>query len=169
MKKCIIFFTACLFVLVGCSHKLLPPQSTVSRSLLDYKYFYVAPTTEIRSEISGTYGSQYGIYGSSQTKTIIPSEEISGHLLKLGLIRLPKVPDYNMGNTLIVNFGVSGRRNVSISGYTTIITLQFVDAKTMEVIAIGTAEGIGSTESDDIRIAIQRCMDDIAYKSVNVR
>ena len=46
-------------------------------------------------------------------------------------------------------------------GYTIKITLQFLTAKTHEVVCTSTAEGQGSTETDDIRIAINRALDEV--------
>ena len=43
-------------------------------------------------------------------------------------------------------------------GYTIEVSIQFVDAKTKEIICVSTAEGIGYTESDDIREAITRAL-----------
>ena len=35
-----------------------------------YKYAYISPTKELTSSTGGTYGGQYGIYGSSTTKSV---------------------------------------------------------------------------------------------------
>ena len=37
-----------------------------------YKYAYISPTKELTSSTGGTYGGQYGIYGSSTTKSVNP-------------------------------------------------------------------------------------------------
>ena len=72
---------------------------------------------------------------------------------------------YN-GNTSLIgykyayNYGETGRRNV-FWGYTIEITLQILSADTLEVLCTTTAEGMGSTEADDIRIAITRAMEAI--------
>lgn len=58
---------------------------------------------------------------------------------------------------MIVNFGESGRRNVNL-GYSIEVTIQFLNAKTLNPIVVCTAEGQGSTEADDIRIAINRAL-----------
>ena len=61
--------------------------------------------------------------------------------------------------TLIVSYGESGKREVDVFGsYTIEVTIQFVDSKTNTLVSTCVAEGIGSTEADDIRIAINRCL-----------
>ena len=58
---------------------------------------------------------------------------------------------------MIINYGESGRRNRGL-GYTIEVTIQFVSAKSNELICSCTAEGQGETETDDIRQAITRCI-----------
>ena len=104
------------------------------------------------------YGNRYGVYGSGQTKTINPSDVISGLLIKRCFVRLPELNPELANQTLIVNYGESGRRNVNL-GYSIEVTIQFLSAQTNEPICICTAEGQGSTEADDIRIAITRALE----------
>ena len=133
------------------------PIITQYYSLEGYKYVYITPTTDLTSSSGGVFGNQYGVYGSTQTKTINPCDLISGFFLKRGYIRLPELKSELADETLIVNYGESGRRNVKY-GYTIEITVQIVSAKTTETIYIGTAEGFGQTEADDVRIAINRAL-----------
>ena len=104
-----------------------------------------------------TYGGQYGIYGSSTTKSVNPSDVIAGILIKQGYIILPELKSELANETLIVNYGESGRRNRGL-GYTIEVTIQFSSAKTNEMICSCTAEGQGETEADDIRQAIRRAL-----------
>jgi hypothetical protein len=53
---------------------------------------------------------------------------------------------------------------VGWGGYTIEVTIQFVSAKTNSLVCSCTAEGIGSTEADDIREAITRCLDKLIEK-----
>ena len=121
------------------------------------KYAYISPTKELTSSIGGTYGGQYGIYGSSTTKSVNPSDVIAGILIKEGYIILPELKPELSNETLIVNYGESGRRNRGL-GYTIEVTIQFSSAKTNEMICSCTAEGQGETEADDIRQAIRRAL-----------
>ena len=123
----------------------------------DYRYFYITPTTELVSTSGGVYGGQYGVFGSSSTNTMNPSDVISGILLKHGFIRLPELNPELLEETLIVNYGESGRRNLNL-GYALEVTIQFLSAKTNSVVCVCTAEGQGETEGDDIRIAINRAL-----------
>ena len=122
-----------------------------------YKYAYISPTKELTSSTGGTYGGQYGIYGSSTTKSVNPSDVIAGILIKQGYIILPELKSELANETLIINYGESGRRNRGL-GYTIEVTIQFSSAKTNEMICSCTAEGQGETEADDIRQAIRRAL-----------
>lgn len=144
------FFTSC---------RVLKTPVIVQHSSIDkYKYVYVTPTTELTSSAGGTYGNQYGLYGSSITKTINPSDVIAGEFIKRGYIIVPEIKEGFIDKTMIVNYGESGRRNRGL-GYTIEVTIQMISAETHELIYVCTAEGQGSTEADDIRQAIVRALD----------
>ena len=146
-----------VFLLAGCG-TLKSPIIKQNEPVNSYTYFYVTPTSELTSSSGSVYGNKYSAYGSTQTKTLNPSDVISGVLLKQGMIRLPNLDPELLDKILIVNYGESGRRNLNL-GYTIEITIQFLQAKTHAVICICTAEGQGSTEADDIRIAINRALE----------
>lgn len=145
------------FFLVGCG-SLKSPIIQQNEPISSYKYFYITPTAELTSSSGRVYGGKYGVYGGSNTKTLNPSDVISGTLLKQGMIRLPELDPELLENTLIVNYGESGRRNLNL-GYSIEVTIQFLSAKTHSIVCISTAEGQGSTEADDIRIAINRALE----------
>ena len=88
---------------------------------------------------------------------------ISGILIKQGFVRLPELNPQILDETLIVNYGESGRRNLNF-GYSIEVTIQFVSAKTNQPVCVCTAEGQGSTEADDIRIAINRALTPLFFK-----
>ena len=123
-----------------------------------YKYAYISPTKELTSSTGGTYGGQYGIYGSSTTKSVNPSDIIAGILIQNGFIIVSEIKSELAKETVIVNYGESGRRNRRF-GYTIEVTIQFISADTNQMICSCTAEGQGSTEADDIRQAIKRALD----------
>ncbi|MBP5677328.1 MAG: hypothetical protein J6W88_02380 [Bacteroidales bacterium] len=161
LKKIIIIT---LMTLLFASCVSLQPVSVTRNSSLDqYTYFYITPTETKAGSSGGVYGTGYGIYGLSISKSTNPADIISGYLIKRGLIRLPEIKEELADRTMIINYGESGRRNISLAGYTIEITLQILSAKTNEVICVLTGEGIGDTEADGIRIAINRCLDEI-YK-----
>ena len=147
----------CTIILVGCG-SLKSPVIQQNESISSYRYFFITPTSELTSSSGGVYGSQYGIYGGSTTKSLNPSDVITGILLKRGMVRLPELDPSLLEKTLIVNYGESGRRNLNL-GYSIEVTIQFLQAKTHAVVCICTAEGQGSTEADDIRIAINRALE----------
>ena len=121
-----------------------------------FKYLYITPTNSLTSSLGTTISGQY--YSSS--KTVNPADIITGILIKQGLIRLPEIKAELTDETLIVNYGESGRRNTGFGGYTIEVTIQFIAAKSKSLICSCTAEGQGSTEADDIRIAITRCLNE---------
>lgn len=122
-----------------------------------YRYVFITPTDQLTSASGGVYGGQNGIYGATTTKSIVPSDVISGIFLKRGYTRVPELEPELLDQTIVVNYGESGRRNRGL-GYTIEVTIQFISAKTHQKICSCTAEGQGETEADDIREAITRCM-----------
>lgn len=149
-----------LFSLVLTSCGIMRPASTVLReSMADYKYVFILDTKELASSSGGVYGGGYGsVYGSTTTKSVNPSDIISGYLLKQGYIRVPELTPTIAKETMIVSYGESGRRVAGL-GYAIEVTIQFTSATTHTLIASTTAEGQGETEADDIRKAIYRALD----------
>jgi hypothetical protein len=143
----------------GCA-SLRPATSIKNGSLDSYKYFYITPTSSLTSSSGATISGQY--YSSS--KTVNPSDLITGILTKDGLIRLPELKAELAEGTLIINYGESGRRNTGWGSYTIEVTIQFVSAKTSSFVCSCTAEGQGTTEADDIRQAITRCLNEVTPK-----
>lgn len=161
IKKIVIVLTSLVFI--SCSSVSLLPVNVIKNSSLEkYTYFYITPT-ETKTSSGGVYGNNGHVYGSS-TKSTNPSDIISGYLIKRGMVRLPEIKNEIADKTIIINYGETGRRNISIWGaYTIEVTLQVLSAKTNEVVCIVTGEGQGETEADDIRIAITRCLEEM-YK-----
>jgi hypothetical protein len=126
-------------------------------NIKDYKYVFISPTETLTSSAGSVYGGTYGAYGSSTTKSVNPSDVIAGILSKEGFIVLPELRPDLADETLIVNYGESGRRNRGL-GYTIEVTIQFISARSHALICSCTAEGQGETEADDIRQAITRSL-----------
>ena len=74
---------------------------------------------------------------------------------------MPEVKNDLADKTMIINYGETGRRSTGLGGYTIEVTIQVLSAKTSEVICVVTGEGQGETEADDIRIAINRCLEEM--------
>ena len=149
-----------LMLMVSSCASLKPVTYNGNTSLIGYKYAYITPTSGLSSSSGGVYGNAYGVYGSTISKSINPADVISGILIKNGFTLIPELDDDLKDRTIIINYGETGRRNV-FWGYTIEITLQILSADTLEVLCTTTAEGMGSTEADDIRIAITRAMEAI--------
>lgn len=143
----------------GCA-SLRPATSIKNGSLDSYRYFYITPTNSLTSSSGATISGQY----YSTSKTVNPSDVITGILSKDGLIRLPELKPELTDETMIINYGESGRRNTGLGGYTIEVTIQFISAKTSSLVCSCTAEGQGSTEADDIRQAITRCLNELTPK-----
>jgi hypothetical protein len=129
----------------------------------NYKYIFITPTKSLTSSSGGVYGGNYGVYGSVTSKSVNPSDVISGILLKEGFALIPELKPELTDETIIVNYGESGRRNRGL-GYTIEVTIQFLSAKTNTTVCSCTAEGQGETEADDIRQAITRCLTSLLSK-----
>ena len=149
-----------MLLINSCAVTLKPVTYNGNTSLIGYKYAYITPTSGLSSSSGGVYGNAYGVYGSTISKSINPADVISGILMKNGFTLIPELDDELKDRTIIINYGETGRRNV-FWGYTIEITLQILSADTLEVLCTTTAEGMGSTEADDIRIAITRAMEAI--------
>lgn len=149
--KQFLFVMATACILTGCS-VLNVPTADVKGNVYKYNYVYVIPTSGVTSS-SGVYGNQYGVYGGS-TKTVNPSEAISGYLMKKGYTTLPNVDPNLAENTMIVSYGYTGRRQLSLFSYASCVMIQFRDAKTHELIATCEGEGCGEDETADILQAI---------------
>lgn len=158
-----VFFVVCSVLMLGSCVPLRLPVIVKNAPIETFKYVYISPTKELISSSGGTYGGQYGIYGSSTTKSVNPSDVIAGVLIKEEFIILPELKSELSNETLIVNYGESGRRNRGL-GYTIEITIQFISAETKQMICSCTAEGQGETEADDIRQAIRRALDALFSK-----
>lgn len=150
-----LFFYTGLFLLTSCATvSLKEPIVIKSESINEYQYVIVNPTETLSSSTGTTIN---GIY-SEQGKTVNPRDVIAGYFIKKGFIILTEVQDEIKEKTMIVNYGESGRR-IILWGYTTEITLQFIKATDNKIICTSSAEGFGSTEADDIKIAITRALD----------
>lgn len=135
---------------------LRPATVTRHSSLEGYRYAYINST----STKVGSAGYFYNGMGASETKSTNPSEIISGFLMKKGFIIVPELKSENESHTIVVNYAETGRRNLNL-GYAIEITIQILSATDNSLLCTGTAEGQGSTEADDIRIAINRCLAEI--------
>lgn len=159
------------FILIVCSVFMLCSCYSLQAPIVDgvfpagtYKYAYISPTKELTSSAGGIYGNRYGTYGATTTKSVNPSDVIAGVLIKNGFAILPEIKADKECETLIVNYGISGRRSVGLGGYTQEVTIQFLSAKTLEKVCSCTAEGIGETEADDISKAITRALNELLKK-----
>ncbi len=141
-------------LLFSCSPKLLPTKVERIAGLDGYLYA-VVPTTGTKNS---TLTSIYNGYGGSTSQSANPRDIIAGALLKKGYIILPEVNNEYIDKTFIVNYGESGKRKTRLGGYTLEVTISFVSAKNYKALCSCVAEGQGSTEADDIRIAITSCL-----------
>lgn len=162
-----IFFAVCGILMLGSCISISPlrlPVIIKNAPIEPFKYAYISPTKELTSSSGETYGGQYGVYGYSTTKSVNPRDIIAGILIKEGFIILPELKSELSHETLIVNYGESGRRNRGL-GYTIEVTIQFISAETKQLICSCTAEGQGETEADDIRQAIRRALDGLFHNN----
>lgn len=135
-----------------------------------YKYVVIPKTDTITSGAGSVYGNQYGVYGGTITDSINPGSVIEGILLKKQFISVDEIRPEIANKTLIVKYGQSGKRDVAggFGGYTLEVSISFINAKTYESVYSCTAEGQGSTEADDIREAITRCLSGIDWSNMDI-
>ncbi len=112
----------CIILLMNACAPLRAPVVVKNSPIEKFKYAYISPTKELTSSTGSTYGGQYGIYGSSTTKSVNPSDVIAGILIQKGYVILPELNPELAKETLIVNYGESGRRNRGL-GYTIEVTI----------------------------------------------
>ena len=149
-----------LSVIIFSCAPLKPATSIENGSIEDYKYIYISQTESLTSSTGASISGQY----YSTSKSVNPRDVISGILAKKGFILLPELKNELASETLIVNYGESGRRNTGWGSYTIEVTIQFVSSESSSLISSCTAEGRGETEADDIRKAITRCMDSLLFQ-----
>jgi hypothetical protein len=149
-----------MFGCVAINPPLKPVIISNKQDISRFKYFVITPSATLTS---GT-GAIYGLNGAISSKTISPSDLIGGILTKKNFIRLSQVNPDLSAQTMVVNFGESGRRDTGLGGYTIEVTIQFVSANSNEIISSCTAEGQGLTETDDVRIAVERCLNELMNK-----
>lgn len=150
-------------ILVNSCAPLRVATTVNNGNIKDYKYIFISPTETLTSSTGAVYGGNYGAYGSTTSKSVNPSDVIVGILSKEGFIIVPELKSELADETLIVNYGESGRRNRGL-GYTIEVTIQFISAKSHTLICSSTAEGQGETEADDIRQAITRSLSAVLAK-----
>ncbi len=150
MRKYIVFIVTGLafFLLSGCGMALLPVNVEGSRSLDGYKYFYMNGTGSV----------------TDPDRSINPGDFISGYLMNKGYVRVAERPFVHPKETFFVNYGEGGKRykysrDDVVDTYAQEVILQFISADTNDVICTIKGEGIGSTQADDIRNALQRSLD----------
>lgn len=85
---------------------------------------------------------------------------IAGSFMKHGFVKIPEINEAQKAQTIVVNYGESGRKNYGL-GYSIEVTIQLLDAATFELICSTTAEGMGETETDDVRKATIKCLNAI--------
>ena len=155
IKPIFTVFILC-FSLVSCAN--LKPASVVKNGeIKDYKYIYISQTKSLTSSTGASIDGQY----YSTSKSVNPRDVITGILAKEGYILIPDLQEKLSNETLIANYGESGRRNTGLGRYTIEVTIQFVSSTSNSLVCSCTAEGQGSTEADDIREAITRCLNSI--------
>lgn len=138
------------YLLAGCA--LNPPIHTQSGRLDQYQYVLI--------EGSGSVTSIRSSGGSASTRSVNPSQLIEGILLKKGLVKVSEATPQTSGKLLLAKYGISGKRDIAggLGGYAQEVTISLVDAASLKPIFTCSAEGIGATETDDIREAVMNCM-----------
>ena len=155
MKRLIIILVH-ITLPIALMAQLKMPTGTVNGNLSDYTYFHVTPTSGVTSG-GLSYNAFWGLSGGP-TKTIVPSDAIGGYLMKHGFNTISSIPTEFASKTLIISYGYTGRRVLSLGAYASGIIIQMRDATTQNLVASFEAEGCGADETDDILQAIYSAM-----------
>ncbi len=153
MKTFKLLLTLITAITISSCVSMKEPTITKSQLLEGYKYAYLPQAGGVSSESGDVYKGNYSMSG-------YPGDVISGVLLKSGFIMLPQLKEELLDETVIVNYGQSGKRQVAngVLGRTLEVTIKLVSASDYKEIYACTAEGKGATEADEIRVAITRCL-----------
>ena len=146
MRKLFILLTAVLMA-VSVMAQTKAPVVVLKGDPTDYDYFYIAPTSGVTAG-GLAYNPFIGLYGD-ETKTIVPSDVISGCLMKNGYDVVYTVKPEKANKTLVVSYGYVGRQ-----GYNSSIIIQMRNGETQDLVATIDAEGAGSNEAEAIDAAI---------------
>jgi hypothetical protein len=96
------------------------------------------------------------------TRTFDPDDAIAGILLKKGVSRVYDAPMILRDKILLVSWGISGSRNIGALGaYSQEVTILIRQMDNLDIVYKCTAEGIGTTEADDVREAVNSCLSGI--------
>lgn len=156
-------FLACLMLLTMTACGSLQPVTTsVQPTFYKYKYLYIVPTGSVTASTS-VHTNYDGTVSGGLTRTVNPADIIKGYLMKKGMNILPALDQDKLSETLVVNYGETGRRSAGFLflDVATEIVIQFRDAKTNDLVASAQAEDYGRTEADNVRYAIERALDAI--------
>lgn len=118
-------------LLASCSLLLKKPSVKKYAPLEAYKYVLIG------NEKSVMRGYDYAY---SQRDDL--QEILQGELMKRGFIILQEFRPELSSRTLLVNYAVSNKRDLSPSDYAIEVTLQFVSASSHNLVAVATAEGL---------------------------
>lgn len=164
MKRLFIILAAAVMA-VGAMGQLYLPEVKIMGDLRPYRYAYVIPASPVTSG-PGVAAIIEGVVVSEGTKTVNPSEIISGYLIKLGYNILPSIVPELAEETMIFSYGRAGSRSLGLLSYASKIVIQVTSGKTHELLATIEAEGCGNTEADDINQALYDGLEIFAY-SIN--
>lgn len=140
---------------------LQPVTVTVQPNFHKYRFVYVMPTGSVTAS-TGVYAYDNTVSGGV-TRTINPTDAITGYLMKKGYSILPALDNDKLAETMVVSYGETGRRSAGFLflDVATEVVIQFRDAKTNDLVASAQAEDYGQTEADNVRYAIERALDAI--------
>ena len=112
MHKIYIFFLLIYIFtsFTGCALK--PVDFLKNADYTKYKFIYVSPTNTVTSSSESVYTGYNGyVYGSTYTQQANPSDIIAGFFMKKNFLLVNEIR--NPENTIIINYGQSGKRNIA--------------------------------------------------------
>lgn len=161
MKRLFIILITAMMA-VGVIGQVNVPKVNILGDLHPYKYVYIIPTGSVTSSTGSATVVGSNVVGNG-TKTVNPSEILTGYLIKQGYTILPELVPELAEETMIFSYGHAGISPVGIFAYASKIIIQITNGKTHELLATIEAQGCGSTETDDINIALNDALNSYTY------
>lgn len=142
MKRVFVFLTCVMMTIGAMAGKVKEPTVDIRGDLSKYQYVYVIPVSGDKPAPGVPANNGYVIY----SRNLYPSDVISGYLMKYNYTIMPECSLENADKTLIVSYGVTGRRMMSWVKMACTIIIQMSDAQTHEIVATFETEGSGIDE-----------------------
>lgn len=156
-----LFAVESLLLFIGCV-SLNPTDYLSQKPIICYKYVYITPIT-LRTSVTEYVGANLmGNVYSSYSTSVSPSEHIASSFMNRGYIKVVEIKPEYAAQTLVINYGEGNVRH-GLDGSAIEVTLQVLDGLTNELVCKVRADGLGRTEAEARRNALDQCLERIVH------